>query len=371
MPATSYAAPFEPLPGRTCWVVLERQNGALSRVDAVSDWLLELFAGRHARNTLRANATSLSLWWRWCRDSSVDPHRATSTQFAQFVLALQTVPKEYPLTSVVRGFPGDPRLRSPRTIRNRVLQIKSFYEWAGRNGRVSSLTAAGITGFRTPPAPTVRSASRLTGAQLNTLTQAALHPRDRLVIELLLCAGLREGEALGIRLEDLCLSHELAQLFECNVPAGPHLHVRKRDNPNRADAKSTEERIIPIIPRLMGAIRDWQSWANDHMPESIDSLYLILSTRGTTRGRPWSVSGFATMWDNHIKSLPGLEKSYPHLLRHTFASQLIDAGVPAFTVQELLGHRSPDSTAIYTHAHMNALVDAVERLADWRERRGA
>jgi integrase/recombinase XerD len=203
--------------------------------------------------------------------------------------------------------------------------------------------------------------------QVRPLLAADLMPRNRWAIELLYGAGLREGEALGLMVEDLCVNRDVAAVFDCHVPGGPHLHIRRRMHSNGALAKSPYERVVPIAPRVMAAYRDWQAWAFDHAPATVECPYLLISLSGPTRGRPWSITGFTSMWATRIKTIPGLEHATPYLLRHTFASELVDAGAPAFTVQELLGHRSPTSTQIYTHALMETLTAAVEKLSTWRQ----
>jgi integrase/recombinase XerD len=364
-----YAASFEPSPGLLGWLLVARTEDGLSRVDVVSDWLATALPSTPSPNTLKSQAESLALWWRWCTDVGVNPLRADAVQFARFVLALQTVPKEYPLTSPVRAFPGDSRLRSDGTIRLRVIHIKAFYRWAETDPRVSVATSRAITAFKTPPAATNMTANRLTAAQSETLREVALHPRNRYAVELLHEAGLREGEAAGLRIDDMCLNEDLANLFECRVEGGSHLHVRRRMNTNGALAKTRYERVVPITARLMTAYRDLQAWNYDHAPTNAESPFVLLSLTGSTKGGPLTLSGFRSMWEDHINTVPGLEQVWPHLLRHTFASELIDAGVDRFTVQELLGHRSPRSTAVYTHAHMDTLIKAVDRLADWRNDR--
>jgi integrase len=137
-------------------------------------------------------------------------------------------------------------------------------------------------------------------------------------VELLYGAGLREGEALGLMVEDLCVNREVAEVFGCHMPGGPHLHVRRRMNSNGAWAKSHYERILPISPRMMAAYRDWQAWAFDHAPETVECPYLLISLSGPTRGRPWSITGFTSMWADKVKTIPGLEEATPHLMRHTW-----------------------------------------------------
>ena len=363
-----YAARYEPDPGRTGWLVVHRDQSGIRRVAEVSDWLRVTAVSTSSPNTLKSQAEALALWWRWCVESKVDPLRTDAVRFARFVSALQSVPMGLPLTSPIRGLPGDPRLRQPTTVSQRVVHIKAFYRWAMANGEVSAVTGRAVTGFKTPRAPKAMRASRLHPQQVEVLLAAPLSPRNRLAVALLYDAGLREGEALGLRIEDWCVNRDVAAVFGCRVSGGPHLHVRRRLNSNGAIAKSHYERIVPISARLTAAHRDWQAWAFDHIPHSVECPYLLISLAGSTKGREWSISGFTSMWQDKVKTLPGLEKATPHLLRHTWASELIDAGVPSFTVQELLGHRSPSSTEVYTHALSETLTAAVAELSSWRQR---
>ena len=188
------------------------------------------------------------------------------------------------------------------------------------------------------------------------------------MVELLYGAGLREGEGLGLQVQDMCVNKDVAQVFECQMFAefGPHLHVVRRMNSNRAIAKSSLERIVPMMPRVLVAYQDWQAWIYDHLPEAVESRFLLVSLSGPTKGRSWTIAGLQSMWNQHVKTIPGLERSYPHLLRHTYASELKDAGVDAFIIQKLLGHRSPTSTQVYTHPRSEQMVAAVRSLASWR-----
>jgi integrase/recombinase XerD len=363
-----YAARYEPGPGRTGWLVVHRDESGMRRVEEVSDWLSVTAVSTSSPNTLKSQAEALALWWRWCIESGVDPLRTDAVRFARFVSALQSIPMNLPLTSPIRALPGDPRLRQPATTSQRVVHIKSFYQWAMLNGRVSAVAGQAVTGFKTPRAPKTMRADRLHPQQIKVLLAAPLSPRNRLAVALLYDAGLREGEALGIRIEDWCVNRDVAAVFGCWVAGGPHLHVRRRINSNGALAKSHYERIVPISPRLLAVHRDWQAWAFDYIPQSVECPYLLISLAGATRGQAWSISGFTSMWQAKVKALPGLQQATPHLLRHTWASELIDAGVPSFTVQELLGHRSPASTGVYTHALAETLTAAVAQLATWRQR---
>jgi integrase/recombinase XerD len=369
MGRTVYAAPFDITVGRRGWVVVRAGTHGLERVQDPSDWLLARASTAGSSNTLKSQAETAAQWWRWCEATSVDPLRVDSTTLARYVIAMQTVPKAYELTSEIRALPGDPRLRRPSTVRLRLMHLRAFYAWADAEGRVSAVTAKAVGAFKAPRVAAGGVPSRMDREQVGLLRTVTLSPRDRLVVELLYGAGLREGEALGLYVEDVCLNREIAAVFGCRVRGGPHLHVRRRINSNGALAKSPYERVVPLGPRIITAYRDWQAWVYEHLPLSLECPFLVTTLAGPTRGGGWSLSGFASMWTTRVQSIEGLEDVTPHICRHTFASELVDAGVPAFTVQELLGHRSPSSTQIYTHAHMDTLVRAVQQLADWRDDR--
>jgi integrase/recombinase XerD len=350
-------------------MLVDQSDGRLRRVDPASDWLLSQRT-RNSPNSVRRWAESLSLWWRWCVDTGADPMRPSAVGFSGYVTALQSVPKGRALTSNVVALPGDRRLRGDSTVRIRVGDVKLFYRWALDQDDLIPLTnARQIIRYSSPRASQRMSAPRLDVAQVRSLQGQGLHPRDRLTVELLHGAGLRRGEALGLHVGDLCLNDEIAQVFDCRQfhRFGTHLHVVRRMNPNGAIAKSRHARVVPIPARVLIAYQDWQGWMFDHMPTAIESRFVLLSLSGPTKGKPWSLAGLRDMWERNIKTIPGLEASYPHLLRHTYASELRDAGVDMLVISELLGHRSPSSTEIYTHSQAVHLRDAVASLADWRQ----
>ncbi len=369
MQRSVYAASFQVAPGRTGYVIVRREGSRLSRVDAPSDYLFHRAAVTRSPNTLDAEARSLSLWWRWCLDVGVDPLLATASDFARFVLALQQTPKGLSLSSGVLALPGDDRLRAATTVKLRVGHVKAFYAWAGRVDAAADVVSRRMGAFKAPRAAAARTVTRLVPDQVTTVMRADLHPRDRFLWELLY-TGLREGEALGLRVEDWHPNSEIALVWACQV-RGPHLHVRPRDdNPNGARQKSApHQRVVPILPRLEAAYREWSAWAYDHLPESSESKFLLVSLSGPNRARFWSRSGLQRRWGQVFQTLPGWELATPHMLRHTFASELQDAGVDRMVIAELLGHRSPESVQVYAHGLMETMRAGVDKLADWRNQR--
>jgi integrase/recombinase XerD len=349
----------------------------LTRIAAPSEYLRSLLADNSATNTIKARAADLALWWRWCNDHTanalpapIEPMSATAADLTVFVLRLQTTPKKYPLTTPIRVMPGDKRARSSRTIARIVDSIKQFYLWAARcHGMIPDTTAKQMLNFKTPRVIDVATVDRLQPPLVRRVLAIPKGSRERLLLELLYGTGIREGEALGLRVEDIHLSADDGAIFNCSFPSGPHLHVVRRRNPNGATAKSLYSRIVPLTPQAVSDYREWTAERYDRFGDRDDSPYVFVSIKGPNAGSAWCVSSMLSWWRRTIQTRPGLEHVTPHVLRHTYTSELQDAGVEAMTVSELLGHRSPKSTQTYTHAQASTMAAAGAALLSWRRDR--
>jgi site-specific recombinase XerD len=349
----------------------------LNRIAAPSEFLLSLLADNSATNTIKARASDLALWWRWCVDHTanaapapIEPMSATAADLTAFVLRLQTTPKTHPLTTPIRVMPGDKRARSSRTIARIVDSIKQFYLWAARcQGMISDATAKQMLNFKTPRVIDVATVDRLQPPLVRRVLAIPKGIRECFLLELLYGTGIREGEALGLRIEDIHLSADDAAIVNCCFPGGAHLHVVRRRNPNGATAKSLYSRIVPLAPQAVSGYRAWMADRYDRFGDRDDSAYVFVSIKGPNAGSAWCVSSMLSWWRRTIQMQPGLEHVTPHVLRHTYTSELQDAGVAAVTVSELLGHRSPRSTQTYTHAQASTMAAAGAALLSWRQDR--
>ena len=357
--------------------MLVRRTDDLNRIAAPSEFLLSLLADNSATNTIKARASDLALWWRWCVGHTaggvsvpIEPMRATAADLSAFVLRLQTTPKAHPLRTPVRVMPGDKRARSSRTVARIVDSIKRFYLWAARcHGVIPDATAKQMLNFKTPRVVDVATVDRLQPPLVRRVLTIPRGIRERFLLELFYGTGIREGEALGLRLEDIHLSADDAAIFNCSFPAGPHLHVVRRRNPNGATAKSLYSRIVPLTPQAISYYRAWMAERYDRFADRDDSAYVFVSIKGPTAGSAWCVSSMLSWWRRTIQTQTDLEHVTPHVLRHTYTSELQDAGVDAMTVSELLGHRSPKSTQTYTHAQALTMAAAGAALLSWRQER--
>jgi integrase/recombinase XerD len=203
-----------------------------------------------------------------------------------------------------------------------------------------------------------RSARPEAASQLawEALLETATSWRDRFLLVLLWFGGLRIGEVLGLRRADV---HFMASSTSvgCKV-AGPHLHVVRRDNVNRAWAKSRGSRAVPVGAWVL-AYYDRYVGERLACPEADSSDFVFVNLFHAPLGAP--------MTDSAIRQLIGKlgrrarlgRVVTPHMLRHSTAEEMVEAGVGIDVVQELLGHRSIVTTQIYAHASQRRLRDAV------------
>lgn len=200
----------------------------------------------------------------------------------------------------------------------------------------------------------------LTSGQQAAITAGTRQIRDRFLVELLFGTGLRIGEACGLHRQDMHFLPDSTPLG-CRF-TGPHLHVvRREDNCNGALAKSLVPRTVPVSLRLARLYPDYQHERWRLLGESDGRQYVFVNLYRPPLGEGLRPDTVDELFER-LSREAGV-KATPHTCRHTFATRLIRAGVDRDVVQALLGHVSPASTAVYTHADwsdLRAAVDATE-----------
>jgi integrase/recombinase XerC len=222
------------------------------------------------------------------------------------------------------------RGQAPLTVRRKLASLSSFYRFLQDTGQATSNPARGV------PLPKVARVlpSCLTEDQAGSLLEAAHTPWHRALLALLLFAGLRRSEATAITLDDLDLP--LRQL--------------------RVRGKGAKERLLPLTPSVVDAIRDYLPCRGEAPCNS-----LFVSRIG---GQPIAGRVVNRMLARVLREA-GLDQASvtPHRLRHAFATHLLRSGVDVRTVQELLGHADLQTTVRYLHSDLRTKQAAVARLA--------
>ena len=155
--------------------------------------------------------------------------------------------------------------------------------------------------------------------------------RNRAMLELMYHGGLRLGEVVGLRPSDI--RWEAGELHLQHTKGGRH-------------------RVVPLTEETLGYLR---LWAEKRPAGGTKRLFTTL------KGKPVSPRYVQAMVAREAQSAGIERRVHPHMLRHTFATELLDEGYNIREVQELLGHANLSTTQIYTHVNLGVLKEKVKQ----------
>ncbi len=351
------------------------------RVVRVADECLQhLRLGQDAaESTTKAYAEALALYLRWCEQTSRD-WRTAVERLGGFITWLKHTPSDpdAPLAG-----PGARDVRGPGRI-NRILSVvRGFIRHAVVIGEVPGEVLNALydisddrhlpvevrgeaSGLRYVARPRHRLSEtetvvdRATDVEVLELLRACRSARDRFIMMAMARAGLRRGEVTGLRREDMHLVSD-ATMLGCAVP-GAHLHVQRRDNPNGAWAKSRRTRPVPVDELLVLAYDTYWFEREECRPARRCDCVLVNLFR-VPLGAPMRPAALNELLAALSRRAKLTRDVHPHMLRHCFGSNVLEAGGALDEAQALLGHASPASTQVYLHPSHDRLRQAVDRVA--------
>jgi integrase/recombinase XerD len=355
-----------PVDGRGMWVVIDRE---LVVHREASDFCRALEGASRSPHTIRAYAGRVALFLGWCAEEGAEWKTIGLPGLARFKHWLETSPI------------GAGRLRRDGTVDATLIAVCEFLRFCARAGLVEQVVADQLSeprflrflppGFdageggqgRVVRARQVRARHEtpfpeaLSPEQSDVVFACCRRPRERFMVRLLHDSGLRIGEALGLRREDMHLLGDSRRLG-CAV-VGPHVHVRRRANPNGALAKSRVPRTVPASEAVLSAYADYR-FERDELADD-ESEMVFVNLYHEPLGAPMGYRAAKGFFERLAKECGFPTR--PHMMRHTAATNWIRAGVPLDVVQKLLGHLSPSSTLVYLHASDADKRRAVETVA--------
>lgn len=214
--------------------------------------------------------------------------------------------------------------KSPRSVARYLSAYRQFYRWLVREAVLSNDPVALIespkTGRGLPRALTEQQVDSLLAAPD---VQTTLGARDRAMLELMYATGLRVSELVGLNLSNLNLTQGVI----------------------RVTGKGQKERLVPFGDEAHSSLEAYLSAARPALLKGVqtDSLFVTARKAGMTRQAFWYLlRRYALRADIQ-------QKLSPHMLRHSFATHLLNHGADLRVVQLLLGHTDLSSTQIYTH----------------------
>lgn len=225
--------------------------------------------------------------------------------------------------------------KSPATLNRRLASLRAFYRFLLQEGVIDEDPTVALEssrrGRRLPRVLTVTEVNLLLAQPQG---DKPLTLRDKAMLELAYATGLRVSELIGLNLEDVSLE---ASYVRCRGKGG-------------------KERIVPLGTWARRALEFYLSQGREKLtPKGEKALFL------NGRGKRLTRQGFWKILNKYARGVNLKQKITPHILRHSFATHLLENGADLRVVQELLGHASLATTQIYTHLTRGKLWEVYRR----------
>ncbi len=214
------------------------------------------------------------------------------------------------------------------SINRKIASINKFYEWCQERNYLKETKYKKIKYIKQEKKLPDILTSNYINKLLNSLpTENPKNLRDRTIIELLYSSGLRVSEITNLRINDI-----------------------KNNGSIKVLGKGNKTRILPMTNEAYKLIDSWITNSRSFYENEKSSDYLFIGVRGS------KIS--AREVQRIVRSKLG---TFPHSIRHSFATHLLDGGADLRVVQEMLGHSDPSTTQIYTHVSKKKLKEKHKR----------
>ena len=218
------------------------------------------------------------------------------------------------------------------SIGRKLAAVRTFFRFLLRRGIIAKNPAELIA----TPKREQRLPFHLDIDQATTLVEAPAVGekyvlRDRAILEALYSCGVRVSELTGLNIGDLDLQGGMVRVM----------------------GKGGKERIVPVGSRAVEAISAYLA----ERGELSGNGPLFINTKGNRINR----RSVARIVDNHVMRIAAFKRISPHVLRHTFATHMLEGGADLRAIQELLGHASLSTTQKYTHVGIDRLMEVYDK----------
>jgi len=226
---------------------------------------------------------------------------------------------------------------SPRSVNRKLSALKTFCKYLIREGVLKSNPVDKVL----KPKMKKRIPSFVEQERLNTslnefdFGEDYTGIRNQLIIEILYQTGIRRSELTGLTLNAVDL----------------------REGTLKVLGKRNKERIIPLSKNLQDLIKTYLKVRSDTFPQEIGGKELFM----TISGKPLYPKLVYRVVNEFLKVVTTIEKKSPHILRHSFATHLLNQGADINAIKELLGHANLSATQVYTHNTFEKLKDIYQQ----------
>ena len=219
---------------------------------------------------------------------------------------------------------------TPRTVNRKLSSLRSYFKYLAKQGVLTKDPLAKVIA----PKMTKKLPVFLNTSEVNRMIDDIEFPegfcgiRDLLILELFYFTGIRVSELTGLLVKNVNLSGNTIKVM----------------------GKGAKERIIPMHPELKPLLVEYLNQKEELYPSNLIST-LIVTNSG---GQPYTQMLYRIV-NRYMSMVTSLEKKSPHVLRHTFATHLLNQGADINAIKELLGHADLSATQVYTHTSIENL----------------
>ena len=216
------------------------------------------------------------------------------------------------------------------SVNRKISSLKSFYRFLLKIKRIDASPLLKHKALKTPKKLQIPFSEK----ELDNVLNYIVYPegfegmRDKLIIDLFYTTGIRRAELIGLKMSNVDLSKGVLKVL----------------------GKRNKERILPLLPIIQNQIQLYLSERAD-LKEIKDEAFFFL----TLKGVKLNDSLVYRLINMYFSNVSEKVKKSPHVLRHTFATHMLNNGADLNSVKELLGHSSLASTQIYTHSSLAEL----------------
>jgi integrase/recombinase XerD len=372
---------------RSIWLVLDDNYQPIEPITAYLRYLDSL---EKSPNTVRTYAYNLKLYWEFLQHKQIHWQEVNLEQLADFIHWLRN-----PQPAGVMSMQPQTSNRTEKTINHALNTVSMFYEFHIRLGEVLGVTTHT---YQMQPGrkfkPFLHHISKgkevktrllrikepktfpgcLTTEQVKTLIAGCHRIRDKFLICLMYETGMRIGEVLGLRHEDI-RSQGVNEIHV--IPRADNINSSRVKSGVRGwfiqfmRSKMKFETTIPISIELAQAIKEQHKYIQQNLDKDFPYLFCARKLGGFGGFIPVSNVMSSMSFVNYIKRLgdkfdicdsTGKRWNFQtHQFRHTVGTRMINNGVPQHIIQRYLGHETPEMTSRYAYIHDSTLRKALDR----------
>lgn len=225
---------------------------------------------------------------------------------------------------------------TPRTVNRKLSALRSYYKFLLRIGSIPVSPLKEHKALKTD----TKVALPFSQEEIQLLLAADFFPEEytgvlqRTVIQLLYYTGIRRSELIDLKVQDVDLSEGLMKVL----------------------GKRNKERLLPLLPEIKTQLMQLLEQQKQHQI-SRESEHFFVNSRGKKLSEAFVYETVKT----YLSKVSTKNKRSPHVLRHSFATHLLDQGADLNAIKDLLGHSSIAATQHYTHSSMKKIQDIYKK----------